>query len=61
MKNWKTTLAGIAAIVGVAAKIVNEPSSLTASDIGAILAGVGLIYSKDRDITGAGANARRAQ
>lgn len=52
--NWKTTSAGIAAIlvaIGSALKAVSDNDPTTAPDIGAcvaaIMAGIGLILAKD--------------
>lgn len=58
MKNWKTSLTGIAAIISVAVKLINAPSSLDAADVGAVLAGIGLLTAKDHNVTGVGDNAR---
>lgn len=53
-KNWKTTTAGIAAIlvaVGAALKALTDNDPSTVPDIGAcvaaVMAGVGLILAKD--------------
>lgn len=53
-QNWKTTSAGIAAIlvaVGAALKAVSDNDPTTVPDIGAcvaaIMAGIGLILAKD--------------
>lgn len=51
MKNWKTTVAGIAAVLGVVAKVVSS-GHMDAADIGAFTAGVGLIMAKDHNVTG---------
>lgn len=58
MKNWKTTSAGILAIVGgivrfyfaVKAGNITEEAVLTATT--AILTGIGLISAKDNNVTG---------
>jgi hypothetical protein len=52
MKNWKTTLTGIAAILAVVAKVLADPTSLNASDVGAVIAGIGLLTAKDHNVTG---------
>ena len=52
MKNWKTTLAGIAAILSVATKIVTTGSINWETDAPAIMAGIGLIAAKDSNVTG---------
>lgn len=46
MKNWKTTLAGIAMIIGAIANYVNNPLQIEAS-ITALIAGIGLISAGD--------------
>ena len=50
-RSWKTTLAGISTLLSVAVKIIMDPSSLTATDIGVIVAGIGLIRAKDDNAT----------
>lgn len=50
MRNWKTTFAGIAAILGVVAKLVNG-GALDAQDIGTLAAGVGLLGAKDFNVS----------
>lgn len=52
IKNWKTTLAGIAAIVSVVARVVADPGTLTATDVTALLAALGLLFAKDHNVTG---------
>ena len=52
MRNWKTTLAGAAALLSVVAKIVVSGSIDWATDGPAILAGIGLIAAKDHNVTG---------
>ena len=56
MKNWKTTSAGIAMIVGGIASLAYSwgalnPEMITAH-LTAILGGVGLIFAKDQNVTG---------
>jgi hypothetical protein len=56
MKNWKTTLTGVIAIVtavlGAVSNIVNgHPQDWTVT-ISAVIAGVGLITAKDSNVTG---------
>ncbi len=51
MKNWKTTLAGVAALLAVAAKVVNGHFD-PALDGAAVMAGIGLIFAKDSNVTG---------
>ena len=53
MKNWKTTLAGLLVIVGALTGPITDPSKPVGPElIAQILAGVGLIASKDHDVTG---------
>lgn len=57
-KNWKTTVAGAAAVLGAVAHLLNgfangdwSMSSLT-TDMTAISAGIGLLFAKDGNVTG---------
>lgn len=53
LKNWKSTLAGLALIIGTAASVSQDPSKVfDKSTAAAIIAGVGLIAAKDGDKTG---------
>ena len=52
MRNWKTTLSGIAALFSVAAKIIMTGQIDWIADGPAIAAGVGLIAAKDFNVTG---------
>lgn len=58
MKNWKTTSAGIAAIVGavVAIYFAHKTNNINEATISgaltAFLTGVGLIFAKDNNVTG---------
>ena len=52
MKNWKTTLAGLAALLTVAAKLLNDPSSFEMTDVGVVAGAIGLLKAKDGDVTG---------
>lgn len=47
MKNWKTTLSGVAAILAVIGKIVSTGHIDWQTDGPAIVAGIGLIAAKD--------------
>jgi hypothetical protein len=49
--NWKTTLAGAAALAAVGAKIANGHFDVS-TDLPAIFAGVGLMTAKDHNVTG---------
>lgn len=55
LKNWKTTSAGILAIVGAVVSIafapVVTPVIITAAATG-LLTGIGLIFAKDGNVTG---------
>ena len=58
LTNWKTTSAGITAIVGAitgltfAIKAHNITPEIISAVTTGILLGVGLIFSKDHDVTG---------
>ena len=62
MKSYKTTLAGIAAILVAAASVLTGVSEGTAIDwtavIGAVIAGVGLIAARDNNVTSEQAGAK---
>ena len=53
MRNWKTTLSGIALIIGAVAMYVNDPTKLNEAIVG-VTAGFGLIFAKDGDVSGTG-------
>ncbi len=66
--NWKTTLAGLTALVAVAAKITSDIKTKdfvsVITDLQSLLAevagvgiGIGLLVAKDNDTTGAGKEA----
>ena len=50
-KNWKTTLSGIASIIGGVALFVNHPEQIEAA-FAAVSLGFGLIFAKDNNVTG---------
>ena len=50
-KNWKTTLSGIASIIGGIALFVNHPDQIEAA-FAAVSLGFGLIFAKDNNVTG---------
>ncbi len=52
MKSWKTTLAGVAAIMSIVTKIVTTGAIDWQTDAPAIMAGIGLIAAKDGNVTG---------
>lgn len=51
MKNWKTTISGIASIVSAIAMYVNDPLTINEA-IGLVVIGFGLIFAKDNNVTG---------
>lgn len=55
MKSWKTTSAGITAIVGVIVSLVFAPvitPVLIMTSVPTLLLGIGLLFSKDSNVTG---------
>lgn len=60
MKNWKTTVSGIIAIVialaGAAQALISGGAVDWTAVISAIIAGVGLISAKDNNVTGGTVN-----
>lgn len=62
MKNWKTTMAGIIAIVGgvvalyFAAKNKKIDEATITASLTSILTGVGLIFAKDFNVSGSSGN-----
>ena len=50
MKNWKTTLSGIASIISGVALYFNHPEQIEAS-ITSITLGIGLLFAKDHNVT----------
>lgn len=65
MINWKTTAAGIGAILGAAASLITMFSkgqidgTVLMTDLGIISAGVSGLFAKDSDVTG-GTPSKRA-
>lgn len=53
MKNWKTTLSGIASIIGGIALFVNHPEQIEAA-FASVSIGFGLIFAKDHNVSGTG-------
>ena len=58
-KNWKTTTAGLAAILGAVADLLVQLSSKSGWDMtrlqvdfAAVTGGIGLIFAKDSNVTG---------
>ena len=56
--NWKTALSGIVAILAVAVKVVNG-TGVGAEDVAIVTSALGLIFAKDKDVTGVGNDATR--
>lgn len=57
MKNWKTTLAGIGAIMAtlgaaIAAFMHRDAQTAIMTIISGLPAGVGLLFAKDKNVTG---------
>lgn len=52
MKNWKTTLAGIAALLGLVAKVIAAGHIDWSTDGPVILTALGLFAAKDYNTTG---------
>lgn len=48
-KNWKTTLAGAAAIVAGISLVVNGQME---AGVASIVTGIGLLFAKDNNVTG---------
>ena len=53
-RNWKTSLAGVLAIATIGLKIAQAPDSIAAEDIAGVIAGIGLLASKDHNVSGTG-------
>lgn len=53
MRNWKTTLSGIASIIAGITLYVNDPLKINEA-IGLIVVGVGFFVAKDGDVSGTG-------
>ncbi len=51
MKNWKTTLSGIASIIAGITLYVNDPTKINEA-IGLVVIGFGFFVAKDSDQTG---------
>jgi hypothetical protein len=60
MVNWKTTAGGVIAVIAALADIATQllsghiDGSRITTDFAAVSAGVGLIFAKDKNVTGAG-------
>ena len=58
-RSWKSSITGVAAILGVVTKILNDvlqgkPINIGMEETTIIVLGVGQIFSKDHDVTGDG-------
>ncbi len=51
LKNWRTTVTGILAIVTAVWTMINTGTA-DAANISAVIAGIGLILAKDSNVTG---------
>lgn len=51
MKNWKTTLSGVASIISGIALFVNSPDKLQEA-VGLVIVGIGFLSAKDHNVTG---------
>lgn len=51
-RNWKTTLAGSAALLAIISKAVTVGHLDFGTDVPAAIAAVGLLFSKDYNISG---------
>lgn len=51
MKNWKTTLAGISAIIAGVALFVNHPEQITEA-VSSVSLGFGMLFAKDHNVSG---------
>ncbi len=60
VKNWKTSLGGIVGVAAIVVKVING-GSLGGEDIAIISGLIGLLFAKDKDVTGIGASATRQE
>ena len=51
IKNWKTSLAGIASIISGVSLFINHPEQISEA-IGLVSIGIGLLFSKDFNVSG---------
>lgn len=51
MKNWRTTISGIASIISGVSLYINHPEQIEIA-AGMVMAGIGLLLSKDHNVTG---------
>ncbi len=52
MTNWKTILTGALTLATVGFKIAQHPADTGTQDIATILAGLGLMFAKQHNVTG---------
>jgi hypothetical protein len=52
MRNWKTTIAGVAALLAIISKAVTSGHLEFSTDVPAAIAAVGLLFAKDHNVTG---------
>ncbi len=50
--SWKTTSAGVAAVLTTVAHVAAAGWTVTTGDISSLLAGVGLFFAKDWNVSG---------
>lgn len=58
IKNWKTTLAAVVGVLPIVVKVING-GAIDAEDLTVISALIGLLFAKDKDVTGVGTAATR--
>jgi hypothetical protein len=51
MKNWKTSLGGVATLLAVGAKLLNG-GELSSTDLALVTTAIGLLFAKDHNVTG---------
>jgi len=52
LRNWKTTLSGVAALLAIASKVAMTGQFDWATDSAAVIAAIGLITAKDGNVSG---------
>lgn len=52
LKNWKTTLAGVATLLTIIVHLANNGWAINATDIAGVTAAFGLVGAKDHNVTG---------
>jgi hypothetical protein len=56
--NWKTTLSGLVGVLTIVVKVING-GDVGAEDIAIVAGLIGLLFAKDKDVTGTGTAATR--